>query len=96
MQILLGILIGAVVGLVVHFALPGRNGRGMVVAPIVGAAVAAVVWAGLTWLGFGIDAPWIWLAAIVIPAVVTVPVVLALAAARRRTEAAERARLHLV
>ena len=95
MQILLGILIAAVVGVAVHFVLPGRENRGIVVAPVVAAAVGAVVWTTLTWFGVGIDNPWIWIAAVVAPAIVTVPVILALTAARRRADLAERTRLRL-
>lgn len=95
MQIVLGILIAAAAGVALHYVLPGRDARGIVVVPILAAAVGAVVWTALTWAGVGIDNPWIWLAALAVPAIVTVPLILALTAARRRADAAERARLRI-
>jgi peptidoglycan/LPS O-acetylase OafA/YrhL len=94
-QIVLGILIAAVVGLALHFVLPRRGTRGVALAPLVAAAAGAVAWTALTWAGWGIDNPLLWLSALVVPAVVTVPVVLVLGAARERRDAEERARLHI-
>lgn len=94
-QIVLGILVAAVVGVVAHVVLPGRGERGVALAPLVAAAVGALAWTALTWAGLGIDSVWMWLAAVLAPAVVTVPFVLALAAVRRRSDAAERARLRI-
>lgn len=92
MQILLGLIIAAVVGVAVHFALPGAPLRGLALAPLVAAATGAVVWTALTWAGLAADNPWLWLAALVAPAVVTVPVVLGLTAARTRHDAEVRRR----
>ncbi|MFG6445281.1 hypothetical protein ACFXQA_08380 [Microbacterium sp. P07] len=96
MQIALALLIAAVVGIGVHFALPHRQNRGVMVAPAIAAAVGTIVWAALTWAGVGIDNPWIWLAAIVVPLVIAVPVVLALSRTRVRGDQRERERLGLV
>jgi peptidoglycan/LPS O-acetylase OafA/YrhL len=94
-QIVLGILIGALVGLAVHYVLRDRRTRGVALAPIIGAAVAAVVWTALTWAGLGIDNPLLWLAALAVPAIVTVPAILVLSAARARRDALERERLQI-
>ncbi|MFG6476341.1 hypothetical protein ACFXP7_08100 [Microbacterium sp. P06] len=96
MQIALALLTAAVVGIGVHFALPHRQNRGVMVAPAIAAAVGTIVWAALTWAGVGIDNPWIWLAAIVVPLVIAVPAVLALSRARVRGDQRERERLGLV
>ncbi|MGP3536141.1 hypothetical protein ACTU3I_15200 [Microbacterium sp. RD1] len=95
MQILLGIILGAVVGLAVHYVAPQRLTRGVALAPLVGAASAAVAWTVLTWLGLAVDNPLLWLAALVVPAVVTIPVVFSLAASRARRDADARARLRV-
>jgi hypothetical protein len=96
MQIGLALIIAAAIGAGVHFLLPSRSTRGVVLAPMTAAAVGGVVWAALTWAGLGIDNPWIWLASIVVPIVVTVPAVMLVSAARVRGDARERARLGLV
>lgn len=92
MQILLGIIVAAVVGVAVHFALPGKLLRGVALAPLVAAATGAVAWTALTWAGLATDNPWLWLSALVVPAVVTVPFILGLTSARTRHDAAARAR----
>lgn len=95
MQILLGLIVGAVVGIALHFVLPQRDTRGVAVGPMIGAAAAAVVWTALTWAGFATDNPWLWLSAIIVPAVVTAPVLWWISASRVRSDAAERARLKI-
>lgn len=92
MQILLGLLLGAVVGLAVHFVLPYRDLRGTALAPVVGAAAAAVSWTALTWAGIGADSFVIWLAAVIAAAVTSLVLVTALSRARVRSDAVERAR----
>jgi uncharacterized membrane protein YeaQ/YmgE (transglycosylase-associated protein family) len=95
MDIVLAIVFGAVVGLAAHFALPGRPTRGAGIAPLVGAVVGAAVWTGMTWLGQTTSDPWIWLASIVAPAVVTFPAVAILTSVRRRHDEHARTRLGL-
>jgi uncharacterized membrane protein YeaQ/YmgE (transglycosylase-associated protein family) len=94
-QIVLGILLAAIVGIVAHYALPHRTTRGVAVAPLLAAGAGAVVWTVLTWAGWGIDNPLLWLAAVVVPAAVTLPVVLFVSRARADRDAAERARLRI-
>ncbi|WP_322411926.1 hypothetical protein [Microbacterium invictum] len=93
MQILLAFIAGAAIGLAVHFLSKGRESRGVVLIPLIGAAASGIVWCALTWAGVGIDSPWIWLSAIVAPAVVTVPVVAFLTRARIAADRRERGRL---
>ena len=95
MQILIALIVGASVGLGIHFQLGNRSTRGVVLAPIVGAFSAGLVWMILTWAGDGIDTPWPWLAALVVPIVVTYPVLILLTRGRVAHDARERARLHI-
>ncbi|MFK4837276.1 hypothetical protein ACI3KY_16245 [Microbacterium sp. ZW T2_14] len=93
MQILIAFIVGAVIGLGIHFQLHQRLTRGVVLAPMIGAVSAGIVWTILTWVGIGIDTPWPWLAALVVPIVVTYPAVIAISRSRVTHDAREEARL---
>ncbi|MFZ8756706.1 hypothetical protein ACO03V_04720 [Microbacterium sp. HMH0099] len=93
MQILLGLLLGAVVGLAAHFALPRRSTRGVALAPLAGAAASAVVWTALTWAGLGIDSPVLWIVAVLAPAATVLVLIPLLSRRRTASDASERARL---
>lgn len=93
MQILIAFIVGAVVGIGIHFQLHQRLTRGVVLAPMVGAVSAGAAWSLLTWLGVGIDSPWPWLAALIVPIVVTYPVIVLVSRARAAHDAREKARL---
>ena len=95
MQILLAFLIGAAVGAAAHFLVRDRATRGAAIGPVVGAFSAGLVWMILTWAGVGLDSPWLWLAALVVPIVVSYPVLVILARTRTASDARERARLKI-
>ncbi len=95
MQILLAFIIGAAIGGAAHFLVRGRSTRGVVLAPIVGAFSAGLVWMIMTWTGVGLDSPWLWLSAFVAPIVVTYPVLLILTRTRTANDDRERARLKI-
>ncbi|MDQ1121801.1 hypothetical protein [Microbacterium trichothecenolyticum] len=95
MQILLGLILGAVVGLAAHASLPHRALRGAALAPFAGAAATAVVWTALTWAGLGLDSPVLWIVAVAAPALTTFLLVPLLSRARQSHDAADRARLGL-
>lgn len=95
MQILIALIVGAVLGVAVHFHIGDRSTRGVVIAPMVGAFSAGLVWMILTWAGVGIDSVWLWLSMFVAPLVVTYPVVILLTRARVAHDAAERTRLKI-
>ena len=58
---LLFVLLGAgAIGIIPRYLLPGRDRYGVAILPALSAAVAAVVWAALTWLGWRFDGGWIW------------------------------------
>ena len=60
MELLFVTLIGAAIGIILRYLVPGRHAYGALLAPAVGGAVAAIVWSGLTWLGWKFDGGWIW------------------------------------
>ena len=92
MQILLGLIVGAVIGIALHFLIPGRETRGVALAPIAGAVLAGVTWTALTWAGIGIENPLIWLSALVVPAVIGAPALVALTRFRARRDHEEQVR----
>lgn len=60
MELLFVILIAAGIGFLAQFTIPGRDRRGALLLGSISAAVAAIVWEGLLWLGFTFDGGWIW------------------------------------
>lgn len=95
MQIILAVIVGAAIGTAIHFLVAHRATRGVVIAPMIGAIAAGLVWTVLTWAGVGTDSVWLWLSMFVAPLVVTYPVVVLLSRARVAHDAAERARLRI-
>ncbi|SFS08093.1 hypothetical protein SAMN04487846_2326 [Microbacterium sp. cf046] len=95
MQILLAFIIGAAVGAAAHFLVRGRGTRGVALAPIIGAFSAGLVWMILTWAGVGLENPLLWMSALVVPIVVTWPVLVILARTRTAHDAREKARLKI-
>lgn len=96
MLIVLALVAAAAIGLALHFALPLRDTRGVALAPLLEAATAALIYTSLTWLGLAEDNPWLWVASIAIPAVVTAVVVFVVSRARAARDDRERIRLKLV
>lgn len=95
MQIILAFIVGAVLGVAVHFHIGARSTRGVVLAPVVGAVAAGLVWTILTWAGVGLDSVWLWLSMFLAPLAVTYPVVILLSRARLAHDQRERARLKI-
>lgn len=95
MYILLALVAAVGLGIALHFALPHRATRGVVLTPGIAALTAAAVYAGLTWLGWGEGNIWQWVvtlaAAIVVATAITV--VLGATRTRRDREAQRRFRL---
>ncbi|WP_345803080.1 hypothetical protein AAIB33_08365 [Microbacterium sp. AZCO] len=94
MQILLAFIVGAVVGLAVHYLAGGRDTRGVALAPILGAFFAGLVWMILTWAGVGLDSVVLWLSPLVVSWLAW-PVVALLARTRRTHDQEERKRLRI-
>lgn len=95
MEIFLAFLAGGAIGALVHATLPGRDTRGVALAPILGAFVGGSAWMILTWAGIALDNPLIWLAAVAAPLLVTYPLVAAITRLRRTHDARERSRLKI-
>ncbi len=83
MEMLFAVLGGTALGLLVRYLVPGRETHGVLVLPGVGAIVAAVVWAALTWLGLPFDGGWIWVATLAAAGAAAVVVALLLPRSRR-------------
>ena len=92
MQILRGLILGGVVGLAVHFALPHRDTRGAALAPLAAAAAASVSWTVVTWAGFGVGSVVPWIVAILASGATALTLVPALSRARLRSDEATRRR----
>lgn len=95
MQILLALIAGAVIGTAAHFAIPARDTRGVLVLPLLGTFLGGLTWMVLTWAGFGLDNPLLWLMAILVPALITFPTGTMLVRLRQAHDARERARLKI-
>ena len=72
MELLFVTLGGLILGLAARYGLPHRAEIGAMLAPAVGAGVAAVVWVALTWAGLAWDGGWIWVIALVLAGVASV------------------------
>lgn len=87
MEIVFVTVIGAGLGGIVRYLMPGRRSYGLALLPAVGAAVTAVVWAVLVWFGWPFDGGWIWTVAILAGVAADVAVALALPRARAAADA---------
>ncbi|WP_394768061.1 hypothetical protein [Lacisediminihabitans sp.] len=85
MELLFVTLGGAIIGLGLRYAFPGRETHGAALIPAVGAASASAIWAALTWAGWKFDGGWIWVVSLVLAAALSV--VLAVTISRRRRHA---------
>lgn len=83
MELLFIILFGIAAGIGVHYALPWRGTHGVALTPAIGGIVAAIVWVGLTWLGWAWDGGWIWAVTLVVATIVAAVVDLFLGRARK-------------
>jgi len=88
MELLFVVLGGAILGLAARYALPRRHTYGTVLVPAIGAGVAAVVWVGLTWLGWAWDGGWIWVVSLAAAALASVGTALVIGPRREHADAA--------
>ncbi|WP_312171556.1 hypothetical protein [Microbacterium sp.] len=93
MYILLALIGACALGIAVHFAIGGRELRGVAVTPAIATAAAAVLYTGLQWLGVGEDSIWLWLTSILGAVVIAAGATVAIVALRRRSDASEKAAL---
>ena len=87
-QLIYAGVIGAFIGLILHYVLPDRHLMGLFLLPAIGAAVTCVAWDASVWLGLKLDGGWIWVVSLVLPGIVAIAVTLILG--RRRTASDER------
>lgn len=82
MELLFVTLGGMILGLIAQYGVPSRPTRGALLLPAVGAVVAAIVWACLTWAGLKFSGGWIWVISLVVAG--TLSVLVGIVARRRR------------
>jgi hypothetical protein len=87
MELLFVVLIAFAIGLGFRYALPGRDTYGSMLIPSISAALTAIVWEALTWLGWKYDGGWIWVAGLGAAVVISLVVVLTLPRNRRGSDA---------
>jgi hypothetical protein len=83
MELLFVTLISFCIGLGARYALPGRKAYGVALIPAIAAAVTAIIWVALTWLGWKFDGGWIWAVSIAAGAVVSLVLALVVPRVRR-------------
>jgi hypothetical protein len=69
MELLFVTLGGAILGLAARYGLPKRETHGALLVPAIGAIVASVLWAALTWVGWKFDGGWIWVVSLTVAGV---------------------------
>ncbi|QPZ39656.1 hypothetical protein [Paramicrobacterium chengjingii] len=88
MELLFVMLFGIAAGLAARYALPWRPQHGSMLVPAIGTIASAVVWIGLTWLGWAWDGGWIWAVSIAASVVVSVCLDLVIGSVRNSRDAA--------
>ncbi|HWM34954.1 MAG TPA: hypothetical protein VNR36_12025 [Pseudolysinimonas sp.] len=84
MELLYVTVIGAGIGAVVRYLIPGRRAHGMLLLPAIGAAVTSALWVGLLWLGLTFDGGWIWVISLGAATLASIAAAIWLARARER------------
>jgi uncharacterized membrane protein YgaE (UPF0421/DUF939 family) len=89
METLFAILIAAGIGVVLRYLSGnGRSSYGILLIPAISAAVTAVVWEALIWLGWTFDGTWIWVVSLVVGPLVALIVALRLPPRRAESDEA--------
>lgn len=70
MELLFVMIGGAILGMIARYSAPQRTTHGSLLVPAIGSAVAGIVWAGLTRLGWRFDGGWIWVVSLLLAAAV--------------------------
>jgi hypothetical protein len=90
-QLIYAAVIGAFIGVILHYLLPSRHLTGLFLLPAVGAAATCVAWAASVWAGLKLDGGWIWAVSLGAAAVASLLVGLFVPRARK---GADEQRLH--
>jgi len=80
-------VIGAGIGGLIRYLLPGRRTHGLALLPAVGGAATVAVWAILVWLGLTFDGGWIWVVSLAAGAAASIAVGLILPRVRDAADA---------
>ncbi len=75
-------VLGAAIGAVLRYVIPGRATHGLLLLPAIGACTTAVAWVLMVVAGWSLGDPWIWLLALVAPVVTCTIAALVLARVR--------------
>lgn len=86
MELLFATLGGALIGLGLGYAVPGRANFGALLLPSLGGSASAIVWAALTWAGWKFNGGWIWVVSLMAAAAITLFIGIALSKARTRSD----------
>lgn len=95
MFILLALIAAVVAGIAIHFTLPHRGTRGVVLAPAIAAALAALLYTGLQWAGLAESNVWLWVVSILVPIALTYLVTGILSRTRVAHDEREKVRLRI-
>jgi hypothetical protein len=87
-ELLFVVLLGFGIGLAIRTAIPGHDTYGSALVPSIGAAVSAIVWEILTWVGWKFDGGWIWVVSLVAGGVVALVLALVIPRSRRTNDQA--------
>ncbi len=87
MEIVFVTVIGAGIGGLIRYLLPGRRTHGLALLPAVGGAATVAVWAILVWLGLTFDGGWIWVVSLAAGAAASIAVGLILPRVRDAADA---------
>ena len=90
MELVYVTVIGAGLGLLLRYILPGRTVYGVMLLPAVAAAATAAVWVGMLWMGIAFDNPWIWVAALGASVLAAAAVALLVSSRRIASDARQR------
>jgi small basic protein len=86
MELLFATVIGAILGTIVNYTVPGRQSYGSALLPASAAAVTAAIWVALVWLGWTFDGTWIWVVSLVAGTAVSLVLALTLPNKRRTAD----------
>lgn len=91
--VLVPMVIGAAIGLIARYLLPGREWVGLFLNPAASAAAAGLVWTILSLTGMTSENGWLWIASLAAALVVALVLPRVLPQRRRRADAAYLAEL---
>jgi uncharacterized membrane protein YeaQ/YmgE (transglycosylase-associated protein family) len=93
MELLWMPVLGAAIGAILRYVVPGRGTHGLLLLPAIGACTTAIVWVLLLVAGWGTDGPGIWIVSLLAPAVACTIAAVALARVRPARDAQRLQRL---